>query len=279
MKKIRKFNKNILEIGVYNKMKILIKFNKIIDYIKSKSLMMFAQKIYKGNKYNIKYLLKKNPHSKDLLIIFTACTPPRKKARYNYIRTLDKFKCNKLFILDDFGYDSRGAYYLGFNKDFQIEKDVNSLINKIIKNLCVKNKFFIGSSKGGYAALYFGLEFKNSIIISGAPQYMLGNYLTYPNHKHILKYIMGDCSYNSINILNDLMKNKLINSQKNTNKIHLHYSNKEETYESDISLLINKLESLNFETYYHVKDYTNHSDLTNYFPEFITSTLLSYKIK
>lgn len=260
-------------------MKILLKFNKLIDHIKSKFLMLFTQKVYKGNKYNIKYLLKKNPYSKDLLIIFTSCTPPGKKARYNYIRTLDKFKCNKLFILDDFGYDSRGAYYLGFNNDFQIEKDVNLLINKIIENLSIKNKFFIGSSKGGYAALYFGLDFKDSIIISGAPQYMLGNYLDYPNHKHILKYIMGDCSSNSINLLNDLMKNKLTNSQKNTNKIYLHYSNKEETYESDISLLIDKLKALNFETYYDLKDYTSHSDLTNYFPKFIISTLLSYKVK
>ena len=110
-------------------MNFLIKINKLIDFIKTRLLMCFKQKNYKGNKYNIKYLLETHSSSKDILIVFTSCTKPGQKARYNYIRTLDKFMCNKLFILDNFGYDNRGAYYLGHNSDFQIEKDVISVID------------------------------------------------------------------------------------------------------------------------------------------------------
>lgn len=101
-------------------MDILDKSNKILDLLKTKYLMKFKQKTYLGNKYKIKYIFKKNNKSRDLLIVFSSCTKIGQKARYNYVRTLDEFKCNKLFILDDFGFDGRGAYYLGKDNDFMI---------------------------------------------------------------------------------------------------------------------------------------------------------------
>lgn len=241
--------------------------------------MLFKQDVYIGEKYNINYLLQTNPLSKDILIVFTSCTNPGQKARYNYIKTLDNFTCNKLFILDDFGFDGRGAYYLGHNKDFTIEKDVHSLLLHIINKLNIEKKFFIGSSKGGYAALYFGLPFKNSIIISGAPQYLLGNYLSSPNHKKILEYIMGDTSINSINKLNILMKNKLKVNKENNNIVYLHYSTKEETYQSDISLLVKDLDIMKFKTFYDIKNYKTHSELTQFFPKFIKATLINTEME
>ena len=122
--------------------------------------MKFKQKKYIGNKYNINYLLERNNKSKDLIIVFSACTKKGQRARYNYIRTLDKIKSNKLFILDDFGFDGRGAYYLGKDNDFMIEKEVISLIYKIREEINPEKEIYIGSSKGGYSALYFGLERK-----------------------------------------------------------------------------------------------------------------------
>ena len=82
-------------------MSIVDKVNKVIDLLKTKYLMKFKQKKYIGNKYNINYLLERNNKSKDLIIVFSACTKKGQRARYNYIRTLDKIKSNKLFILDD----------------------------------------------------------------------------------------------------------------------------------------------------------------------------------
>lgn len=256
-------------------MEVMTKVIKLNDLIKTKFLMKFNQKIYIGDKYNINYLLQTNLLSKDILIVFTSCTKPGQKARYNYIKTLDKFKCNKLFILDDFGFDNRGAYYLGKNNDFDIEKDVNSLISYIINKFNIEKKIFIGSSKGGYAALYFGLPFKNSIIITGAPQYMLGNYLSIPNHNKILEYIMGDIGVNSINKLNSLMENKLKLYKENNNTIYLHYSKQEETYISDISLLVKELENLNYKVFYDIEDYKTHSELTKFFPDFIKNILIN----
>lgn len=254
-------------------MGIINKLNKAIDLLKTKYLMKFKQKTYVGNKYKINYLLEKNNKSKDLLIVFSACTKVGQKARYNYIRTLDEFKCNKLFILDDFDFDERGAYYLGKDKDFKIEEDVRGLINKIVNEINPKNEIYIGSSKGGYSALYFGIERKNTNIIVGAPQYNLGDYLNLPNHQSIMEYIMGDCSSSSIEKLNTLMKDKLNLNKGNNNKIYMHYSTEEETYNSDIKPLLEKLDELEIKTYKDEKKYSSHAELTSYFPEYIKNSI------
>ncbi|VYU55239.1 hypothetical protein [Clostridium tertium] len=254
-------------------MDIISKFNKGIDLLKTKYLMKFNQKTYLGNKYKINYLLEKNSESRDLLIVFSACTSLGQKARYNYIRTLDGFKCNKLFILDDFGFDGRGAYYLGKDKDFKIEEDVMALIKKIAEEINPKNEIYIGSSKGGYSALYFGLERKNSHIITGAPQYNLGDYLNLPNHQHIMEYIMGDCSDESINKLNNLMKDKLILNKDNNNSIYIHYSTEEETYDSDIKPLLDQMKNINLRVNHDIKDYSSHAELTLFFPDYIKNTV------
>lgn len=254
-------------------MNFKVKVNKAIDLLKTKYLMNFKQKVYTGEKYNIKYLLECNKESNDILIVFTACTKEGQKARYNYVRTLEEFSCNKLFILDDFGFDGRGAYYLGKDKDFAISKDVEILIDKICKKVNAKKEIYIGSSKGGYAALYFGISRKNTTMIVGAPQYRLGKYLSIPNHKSILTYIMGDESIESIEKLNVLMENRLNENNKENNTIYLHYSTEEETFKSDISPLIEKLNSLSVKTVYDINNYKNHADLTNYFPKYIKDVL------
>ena len=254
-------------------MSIVDKVNKVIDLLKTKYLMKFKQKKYIGNKYNINYLLERNNKSKDLIIVFSACTKKGQRARYNYIRTLDKIKSNKLFILDDFGFDGRGAYYLGKDNDFMIEKEVISLIYKIREEINPEKEIYIGSSKGGYSALYFGLERKNSYIITGAPQYNLGDYLSIPNHKSILEYIMGySCNY-SIVKLNNLMKDKINLNRYNNKSIYIHYSTEEETYKSDIKPLLEELDKLDMKIYRDEKAYKSHSELTIFFPDYIKDTL------
>lgn len=249
------------------------KINKAIDLLKSKYMIKFKQKVYNGKKYKVKYVLDKAIDSQDLLIVFTACTKVGQPARYNYIRTLDKYKCNKLFILDDFGFDNRGAYYLGKDNDFDIEKDVASLIDEIRNELKVNRNILIGSSKGGYAALYFGMDIKNSIVITGAPQYMLGSYLNLPGHQNILKYIMGNVEGESISKLNTLMEEKLIINKENNNMIYIHYSTNDETYDTDIKHLLNKLDDLGISTVKDIEKYTSHSELTLFFPAFIEKVL------
>ena len=111
------------------------KISKAIDLLKTKYKMAMKQKVYQGEKYKVKYILEENKNSEVLLILFTSCTAKGQKARYNYMRTVEKYDVNKLFILDDFGFDGRGAYYLGKDKDFKIAEDVQGLINSICNKI------------------------------------------------------------------------------------------------------------------------------------------------
>ncbi len=177
----------------------------------TKGRIRFSEKKYSFQEHTIKYLLLPNKKSKALIISFSAFPNPGQRSQYNYVRTLAKITANKLFILDDFGPDGRGAYYLGKKGDFFIERLVDDLIQKIICERSIKRIICLGSSKGGYSALYFGIKHQAEFIIAGAPQFLLGNYLTVnEDHLKYLEYIMGGVSFESIRFLNDYMKNLII---------------------------------------------------------------------
>ena len=147
------------------------------------------------------------------------------------------------------------------------------MINSICNKIKPKKEVYIGSSKGAYGALYFALDRKNTYVIAGAPQYMLGNYLNLPGHKEILEYIMGNTCEDYIEYLNVLMKKKLEESTKNNTKIFLHYSSEEETYESDLKPLVNELNKLNYDCEFDVMKYNSHAELTKYFPKYIQNCI------
>lgn len=244
---------------------------KYYDYIYNKLYLIIKQRAYTHEDIELKYILEK--HNSDVLcIIFSACTRNGIKARYNYIRTLKKYKVNKLFILDDYGYDSRGVYYLGENGKFNIEKVVEKLIKKIKDETSTKECIFLGSSKGGYAALYFGMSFNDSKIIVGAPQYYLGDYLKGEANCHILEYIMGDKSYASINYLNELLPRKVINATEKFN-IYVHCSKEEHTYKNHISYLIDDLKENFHKVETEILNYSEHNDVGKYFPKYLCKIL------
>lgn len=245
---------------------------KIYRYIISRWYIFRNEKKYKYNGKTIKYIFDKQD-SNDLIVVFNAFPGANRKGKYNYIWTLKDIHANKLFILDDFGPNQRGSYYLGENRNFYIEKLVMHLLEKIQAQFKFKKKVFIGSSKGGYAALYFGIKTYASHIICGAPQFYLGDYLANnTNHMDILNYIMGDCSEESVVYLNALLKNII---KKNNRKVflYLHYSKLEHTYKEHIHDLIEICEGNNVNIYHDVKDYKNHSDVSKYFPKYIKESL------
>lgn len=241
-----------------------------------KMSILFNEKRYTlNNGRNVKYILEKN-NSDKLVVIFSGFPNKNESARYNYRRTLNNIKFNKLFILDDFGYENRGSYYICENNDFFVEEGIASLINFVKEKLNVKETIFLGSSKGGYASLYFGIKYGADYIISGAPQYYIANYLNNKEHKEILKSIVGNITSNNINYLNNLLRNVIINS-KNKPKIYIHYSKKEHTYKEHI---YNLVEDLNINDYYleeDIKDYELHSDVAKYFPKYINDIFTKIK--
>ena len=78
----------------------------IIKRIKSLGLKTYI-KINEKSYKEVKYLhIRKN--SNDLLVLFSGFNPNNKRS-YNYIRSLKGLPCDKLYILDSWGY--KGSYY------------------------------------------------------------------------------------------------------------------------------------------------------------------------
>lgn len=245
----------------------------MINKIKSKllkSYIIIKEKELSNNECNIKYIPIFNK-SDDLIIVFSGFSPVG--ARYNYVKTLFKIKTNKLFILDNFGENNMGSYYLGKNNSFSEEKITIELIEKVKKESNSKRLIFIGSSKGGYAALYFGLKLKVDTIICGAPQYLLGDYLQKTKKINLIRYITGGDSVENIDKLNKILPNKINNVGAYKPKIFIHYSDLEHTYSEHIKFLVDDLKNKHFDITCDVHHYENHSDVAKYFPSFLHQCL------
>ncbi|MCI9467922.1 MAG: hypothetical protein HFG45_01285 [Oscillospiraceae bacterium] len=207
-----------------------------------------------------------------LLVGFQGCHD--KQARYNYVRTCDKFNIHRLFIKDDFAPNGRGSYYLGEHGQYNVERLTHQLIQAFIDRLCPEKVLFIGSSKGGYGAINCGLEFEDAIIIAGAPQYRLGTYLDKPVNRPNLIDIIGTYTPEGIERLDHRLEHKILNNPlANTQTCYLHYSKQEHTYEKHIRDLLRDLKDSGMTVYEDIADYPEHSDVGKYYPNFLSATV------
>ncbi len=232
------------------------------------------EKVFHNNGVDLKYVFFRK-RSDVLVIGFQACNPAG--ARYNYFSTLRGFPVNRLYIKDDFAENHRGSYYLGCKGQDNVESAVIALIQTYIKLTNAKKLIFIGSSKGAYAGINFGIQFPDSIMIVGAPQYYLGNYLNSETHLPSLKDIVGDeITEAKIEKLNNRLKEKILSDpDAHTQKIFLHYSDREHTYKEHIEDLIEDLKQAEFSLDFDKKEYSMHEDLKLYYPDYLKRSLRS----
>ena len=164
---------------------------------------MLGQKTFKGEKI-LKYIFNKSETSKHLIVVFSGFSKPGVPARYNYMRTLEDIDCNKLFILDSYG--ERGVYYIGLHGDKSIENSVKMLIENIQEknNIPTENVITAGSSKGGFASIFFALKYGYGHCIAGSPQSLVGNYLLNEiDGANVAEDISGGSSSEDRDYLND----------------------------------------------------------------------------
>lgn len=147
----------------------------------------------------------------DILVVgFQACNDAG--PRYNQVRTLKECGVNRLLIKDDFGPRQLGVYYLGCKENHAVETAVFELIDRCIAESRTLFKYivFSGSSKGGYAALNFGIHYPNSVMVVAAPQYFLGNYLDSEKFRPTLEEILGGpVTEKNKNALNHRLKQRI----------------------------------------------------------------------
>lgn len=244
-------------------------------------IYMWYSKIFEKNfsdeKCDLKYLLFKKQKTKKLLVIFSAYPGEGQKARYNYVVKFRGLKTSRLYILDDFGPKGKGAYYLGESKDFYIEQTVYRLIEKVRLELQVDkvNVVTCGSSKGGYAAIYFENKYNYGASISGAPQILLGDYLYIYKHQPLLKYIMGSVSEENRHELNERMLQSIIH-KKSKSKISILVSPLDGMYENHVKKLLVFMKDYHIHIDISIYDYKKHSDIGIYFPKYAIHQFNAY---
>ena len=222
-------------------------------------------------KNRLKYLFENN-HSDRLIISFSGF-PGDGKPAYNYVRTLSENKrIDKLFILDDFGY--RGSYYVMEDGEYAPRELVEGLIAKILNRGGYKFVYTMGSSKGGTAAIYFGLECNVTAVYSGACQYYIGNYLNKPQFAQIFKGMTGkEQTENAVGELNNIMPKQLESHAGSKTVIHLLYSKEEHTYQEHTIGLINDLKKFNIPFIEIIESFPNHDDVGKFFSPYLKAEL------
>lgn len=235
--------------------------------------MLKNEKEFSYGTKTLKYVLDRNAKSNKLLVVFSAFPPHGKNAAYNYVLRFNDMKCNKLYILDDFGPDNRGSYYLG-NRDLSIAEAVTELITRLSSEYNIKNKDIItlGSSKGGYAALYFSLQNNYGACISGEPQIYLGNYLQTPSREPIFNYIIGDMTEENTQNLNGTLFD-LLHTNIDT-KIYFHCGKHGTHYSDHLEPFIQYLDEKNIEFYLDLGNYSDHTEVGKHFIPFARKSIL-----
>lgn len=242
--------------------------------IRSKTITLFFHLKQRTHNSRLKYIFENN-HSDTLVIVFPGF-PLGEKPLYNYYRILKKVPCDKLFLLDDFGY--RGSYFL-FENGKKLDELVISLLQSTI-NKRHKRIITAGSSKGGTCAIYYGLKICADEIYAGACQYYIGSYLNTEPHRRIFQGMMGiEAGVEQENILNAVMPDCLAESSGKHSHIHLLYSTKEKekTYGEHIAPLIRDLDKYKL---YHsdtIVDFPDHAEVGTYFGPFIKDELCNLK--
>lgn len=256
-----------------------------IDLIKKIVLKIFYavnEKKYKFKGRTIRYLFK-NCKATNLCVVFSAFPQQGQMPGYNYVKTLwNRGGYDLIFICDDMvNIPTGGSYYLGDSGNFWGEEAVESLLEYIMLQKKYKKIIGVGSSKGGTAALIFGLKMKFDAIIIGACQYKIGNYLNCPYYYKTLQALTGmeSVSDKAIEKLNNVIKNILIQNRKTSTEIWFHYSIKEHTYSEQIKELLQDLRENEYVLHEDVSTYLEHNDVAKYFPGFLLKTLDSLRDK
>lgn len=241
---------------------------------------MQNEKSYK----NINYILNKSSYNCPwLVVVFSGFNNPKfnEQHPYHYMKVMQEFDVNVLFIQDTCG--PRGCYYLCEHMDFEIENTVVTLIKNIAEMLFVDNSHIItlGSSKGGTAALYFGLKYSYGHIIAGVPQTKIASYLLEVGYygKPVLDFMLRRDKYQKDF---DIIDNILIKQVKDNlkTKINLLISYKDHLYNKHFIPLIDAFNLHNIK-YKLTNDLSinNHNDISYVFPEYIKKNLLEIFVK
>lgn len=204
----------------------------------------------------VEYIYKRKSSNR-LIIVFTSMV-----GRYNFMRTLKNISIDQLFIRDCWA-DNASYYWFEGKQDYP-ERFTQNLIESIIKKGSYKEIITLGGSKGGTAAIYYGLKNNVNLVFASACQYRVGDYLS--RHQYTTKpwqwekVVGGEPTKEWIDILDHKMDGMLESCKNSTTKVKLVYSTEEHTYPEHIVYLIQKLDECNIQHEDTIETFTSHSE-------------------
>ncbi|HEY1360552.1 MAG TPA: hypothetical protein VGF21_19785 [Thermoleophilaceae bacterium] len=160
---------------------------------------------------DVKYVLREASERPDvLLVVFSSAQQPGKPPRYRWHKQLADVPCHRLFVLDDQGPRDPlpgPSWYLGRHPGGGFADSVCELVERTIVALGVERSRVatVGSSMGGFAALYFGARLRTGLAIAGEPQTLLGRYLCSPPFEPLAAHIIGGDSPEHRDALNGIL--------------------------------------------------------------------------
>lgn len=149
------------------------------------------------------------------------------------------------------------------------------LLDLIMNNGQYERLTFVGSSKGGTCALYYGLKYQVDEIIAGACQFYIGDYVTKETDSNVYFRMMGRSVDNEgISCLNSVMENCISGFIGRLPHILILCSLQDSTYKNHIVPLMNCLHSNHISFEFVEAFYQRHSEVGHDFKKLLNERLL-----
>lgn len=128
--------------------------------------------------FNFKYILKQRSYDTNHLIIVFSGFGSNSDFTYDFLNSLSSSsRAAVLWIKDDFYHNAYATYYLDIVGESRLEQAVIGFIAEVQKFLQIKheNCTLLGCSKGGAAAIYYGMTYHFKNIFVSAPTLLIGS--------------------------------------------------------------------------------------------------------
>ncbi|MFJ3633731.1 hypothetical protein [Streptomyces sp. NPDC090112] len=173
--------------------------------------------------------------NRHLVVVFANFTAPGEYGWSNGV--LDKVRSNILWIRDLF--DGANTYYLCKGMDFSLEQSVAGLIHRVMGALSLSpdEVTMFGSSKGGSAALFFGLKYGFRNIVASVPQFLIGTYVT-DGIPGAAKVMMGEVTEHNVRALDSVLPDLVRSGANPAANIYVITSPQDEQYQRQVEPFI-----------------------------------------
>ncbi|ATW51242.1 hypothetical protein [Streptomyces peucetius] len=177
---------------------------------------------------------------------------------------LDPVRANILWIRDRF--HGSNSYYLCKEMDFGLEQSVAAVITKVMKalDLTPDDVTMWGGSKGGSAALFFGLRYGFRNIVSLVPQFLIGTYVSKRNPR-VARFMLGEgVPEENVRIVDAIIPDLVRSGVSRTTNVYLLSSPQDEQYPEQVEPFVGLFQGYdNFNFIYSESPFiTGHTQVT-----------------